>query len=122
MSKQLGLVAGAIACIVAGFLVGRTVGRDEGHDMAYRKGYADNTFFHHTCSSPERAGDTIECHRHPLHMGKNENGLPSVKIVVDKDLFERWIRARDDNEEPSTGIDCRINAVGKVDECSFPVG
>ena len=102
--------------------IGRTVGYDRGHDVGYLKGYQDNTYYPHGCSPPENVGDTIECHRYPMYMGKNEKGIPPVKVLVDQDLFDRWIRARDDKDEPSSGVACTINALGEVRDCNFPVG
>lgn len=121
---KMDLGAGVAFCIIAAASlgVGRTVGHDAGYSAGYLKGYQDNIFYHHGCTTPEKADDTIECHRYPMYMGKNQNGLPLVRVKVTGEIFDRWIRARDDKEEPSSGVDCEINALGEVKDCNFPVG
>lgn len=106
-----------IGAAIAGY-----AGHAIGYGNGYARGYADYTFFDHGCNAPAKAGDVVECYRYPMYMGKSENGTPPVKIVVDQGLFDRWIRARDDEREPSTSIDCQINGLGEVGECKFPVG
>ena len=120
MKTMLAAVVLSVGLASAG--VGWKIGHTMGHADGYEKGYADNTYYHHGCDTPTKAGETIECHRYPMYLGKNTDGLQPVRIVVDQALFDRWIQAREDKDEPSSGIDCRINALGKIDECSFPVG
>jgi 5-formyltetrahydrofolate cyclo-ligase len=106
-----------LAAVVAGY-AGHTIGYSNG----YYKGYADNTFYDHGCSVPDKVGDVIECHRFPIYLGKSESGDPAMKVLVEETLFERWIWARDSKNEPATGINCKINRLGEVGDCSFTVG
>ncbi len=93
-----------------------------GRKAGYKKGYEDNIFRHHACDTPKKAGETVSCHRYPVYLGRNQNGLPSVKIMISQDVFDRWISARDDEKEPATSIDCTVNALGEVGDCTFPAG